>query len=391
MTVASYLLATSLRVTVLLLIAWLATGALRRKSAASRHAVWTMGLISVAASAVLPAVVPQWELLLPLIAESDGPALGAVVEAYSPAWVGVLWLVPALVLLTGFLLSVLTLNRIRRGCERLPERHRVCLLASTIFHRRPVSILVSDYASVPFVCGVFRPAVVMPTRSLSWSATDLRSVLVHEIGHIQRKDVWIRYLGELVSALVWFHPLVWLCVSRLRHEGELACDELVVADGRRCSEYAQLLVRLSVTGWSPRSAVAFASRRKLYRRLQRILAVEERPPLSIGFMRLFAVVSAIAAVSVAACALPGGRPVMELVNHGLEAETMQRSGGTRGQEIVPTTRHATALEEAVTDQGSTPSRRSWAFQRVSTRVEHRERSVEFRRTSSSDASRGGQP
>ena len=51
--------------------------------------------------------------------------------------------------------------------------------------------------------------------------------------HIVRRDNLLALMQMLVSAVFWFHPLVWWIGARLVDERERACDERVLAPGRR--------------------------------------------------------------------------------------------------------------------------------------------------------------
>ena len=71
-------------------------------------------------------------------------------------------------------------------------------------------------------------------------------VLYHELIHVRRLDFLWNTVGELVSCLLFFHPAVWLALSKLSRERELACDEAVMTlrQGRR-PDYALCLTRLA--------------------------------------------------------------------------------------------------------------------------------------------------
>ena len=49
---------------------------------------------------------------------------------------------------------------------------------------------------------------------------------MHELAHVRRWDNLTRLLHRLVSAVLFFHPAVWLCGRMLRREAEQACDDL---------------------------------------------------------------------------------------------------------------------------------------------------------------------
>jgi bla regulator protein blaR1 len=49
-------------------------------------------------------------------------------------------------------------------------------------------------------------------------------ILNHELVHVRRGDAWWSLAMEIASALLWFHPLMWVARSRFRLDQELACD-----------------------------------------------------------------------------------------------------------------------------------------------------------------------
>jgi TonB family protein len=68
-------------------------------------------------------------------------------------------------------------------------------------------------------------------------------VLQHELAHLRRGDALWSLLGELMLALLWFHPLAWLALPRLRLDQELACDERVLRQSPQdASSYAHTLL-----------------------------------------------------------------------------------------------------------------------------------------------------
>ncbi len=122
-------------------------------------------------------------------------------------------------------------------------------------HRR-VSLCVSDRVSVPTAVGLFRPAVVLPPWTLTeLSASDLNSVLVHELAHLRRRDDWTNLLQKLVRAVFFFHPAVWWIENRLSLEREMACDEHVLAHTENPRAYAACLVSLAEKGFLHRAVV----------------------------------------------------------------------------------------------------------------------------------------
>jgi beta-lactamase regulating signal transducer with metallopeptidase domain len=106
-------------------------------------------------------------------------------------------------------------------------------------------IHVSKLAPLPFVLGVWKPIVVLPSdMAASASNERLRDVLIHECAHIVRKDSWVHLLQRISAVVFWFHPaVVWLNVQIGRAREEL-CDNFVLLTGD-AAEYAETLLDLS--------------------------------------------------------------------------------------------------------------------------------------------------
>ncbi len=51
--------------------------------------------------------------------------------------------------------------------------------------------------------------------------------------------------AQVMCAIFWFHPLVWLAAARLRLEAELAADDLVLMSGVEATQYAGELVNVA--------------------------------------------------------------------------------------------------------------------------------------------------
>lgn len=141
---------------------------------------------------------------------------------------------------------------------------------------RTVDVGVSPDVEIPMVVGALNPRIVVPASAAAWPPERLRVVLLHELAHVRRNDVRWMLVARVVTSVFWFHPLVWVLSQHARRDAERACDEIVLSNGVRGSDYAEHLVAIARTAMTrdpmADSALAFASRSTLEQRVVAILA-----------------------------------------------------------------------------------------------------------------------
>lgn len=107
--------------------------------------------------------------------------------------------------------------------------------------RQDGRIYICDEISSPFVLGLCRPRIYLPS-SLSPAAKPY--VLAHEQAHLRHGDAWWKLFGFLLLSVYWFHPLVWAAYALFCRDLEMACDERAVKgmDDRQRKDYACTLL-----------------------------------------------------------------------------------------------------------------------------------------------------
>jgi len=106
-------------------------------------------------------------------------------------------------------------------------------------------VYICDYVDNPFVLGVFRPRIYLPS---GLDETCKEAVLAHERAHLHRRDHWWKPLGYVLLAVYWFNPLLWLAYILLCRDIESACDEKVIKtmDMQERKAYSLNLAQCSV-------------------------------------------------------------------------------------------------------------------------------------------------
>lgn len=138
-----------------------------------------------------------------------------------------LWLLGIAAMLIYGTVSLMQLRRKLIGAVRLRD-----------------NIYLADHISTPFVIGIFRPKIYLPS---TLSKREQEYILPHEQTHIRRLDHIIKIVAFFALAVHWFNPLVWVAFFLCVKDMEMSCDESVMkqmdADIRR--EYSALLLSLA--------------------------------------------------------------------------------------------------------------------------------------------------
>ncbi|MBE6962146.1 MAG: hypothetical protein E7445_06800 [Ruminococcaceae bacterium] len=87
------------------------------------------------------------------------------------------------------------------------------------------NIYLADGIDSPFVMGLFRPKIYLPS---SLPEQERSYIILHEQHHIRRGDHIIKALAFFALCIHWFNPLVWAAFILSSKDMEMSCDEAVV-------------------------------------------------------------------------------------------------------------------------------------------------------------------
>ena len=162
--------------------------------------------------------------------------------------------------------------------ERLVED-----LRCRIGMKQTVRIRVAKGLTAPVAFGILRPTILVPNDfTKRFSAIQQQVILAHELAHLAGSDPSWLLAGELIAALLWWHPLAHVARFRLLAASEQAADEasVFVPDGP--DVLAECLVKLGRRlsgkprlGWM--AAEGSGLRSGLARRVQQLLKLSDRP------------------------------------------------------------------------------------------------------------------
>lgn len=237
----------ALRVNGVLALGFVMTFLLRRKSAALRHLIWLSAFAVALATPLLMCFGPR--LLKPWTIEERGAGTGivsasAVRMRAEPSRVP--RSIPYAELLWGLWAAgaLACAVRMRRSVAKA-RALRASAAPVEIFEGVPVA--ESESAPVAMTLGIRTPLIVLPIGHGGWSPQLRRTVLLHELAHIRRRDCLWQWLPHTVCALHWFNPLAWVARSQMLCEAERACDDAVVLTGANGPQFARALLDIATS------------------------------------------------------------------------------------------------------------------------------------------------
>lgn len=212
----------------------------------------------------------------------------------SRLWVAeCIWVAGIAAMLLYGAVSLVLLSRRLKGAVRLRE-----------------NIYLSDYVPTPFVIGVIRPRIYLPS---SLQEKEMDYIILHERTHIRRGDHIIRMLSFFTLTVYWFHPLIWAAYYLSGKDMEMSCDEAVMRKTGQDirADYSTSLLNLA-TGrfFSGGTPLAFGEG-DTRTRIKNVMLWRRPKPVAVGI--------ALAAVAAAAVVL------------GTDPKTVDAGNGEPGQ------------------------------------------------------------
>jgi beta-lactamase regulating signal transducer with metallopeptidase domain len=211
----------------------------------------------------------------------------------------------------------------------------------------------SPLASTPMLIGLLRPKIILPERE--YSDAQLHAILTHELMHLRRMDILVRWLSVIACAVHWFNPIVWLVRREIDRVCELSCDEAVIKnlDPKGRQRYGDTLIYAAADCKTPRVVITTTmceEKRNLKERLSAIMQNKKRGALAI-------IISALLVAGLIACGVflgAGSSPAGSIVLHETPQRYVLADAETYGSLIISSEMPTVTLYEAGTARLSQP-------------------------------------
>ncbi|MGE5678192.1 MAG: M56 family metallopeptidase, partial [Pseudomonadota bacterium] len=139
-----------------------------------------------------------------------------------------IWLIGAFSVLLVNITGYLRFSAYMKKTGRPAAEEQYNILKSISRDRRQVSLVCNSHVATPMLMGIINPCIIIPDEG--YGEEQLKNILLHELSHMKRFDIAVKWLTLLASAVHWFNPLMYFLRKEIDRACELACDELVVKD-----------------------------------------------------------------------------------------------------------------------------------------------------------------
>jgi len=231
---------------------------------------------------------------------NETAATGIELEAIS--WQGLVfsgWLVGMLVLLVLLVKRLYFVRGLiaqsRPANERLHKTLDECRCQIGI--RQNIELRLSGNTHSPAVCGLFKPIILIPAVLLKkLSQKKLKAVLIHELAHIKRDDIWVNLLQTILQIVHFYNPFVWIANAMVHRAREQAVDEMVLVTlNPEAKNYSNMLIDIAeMVFWKPKFGLRLIgvveSKKALERRIKHMLNRPVPKSSKLGYLGLIAIV-----------------------------------------------------------------------------------------------------
>ena len=175
-----------------------------------------------------------------------------------------------------------TVRRWKRDVSRADYAFLLCDTARELGVKEP-QMLVCEAITTPAVTGFFRPTLLLPHER--YDLNDLRYILRHELCHLKRHDMLLKFVLLLANTMHWFDPMVYLMLRQADEDIELACDSAATDGLERAERAAYSRTLLAAVQSNVRALPAttcFGSTvERLKRRITNVLGAQKKRGLGI--------------------------------------------------------------------------------------------------------------
>ena len=157
----------------------------------------------------------------------------------------IVWMIGSVVLLIRLTVKYQSAGKRLHAAAVPADQHIDGILQAIIDEEeRPlrVQVMINHEISVPIGFGLIRRTIFLPDQTYTEEA--LRYILRHEYTHFKNHDLIVKMMTNILCALYWWDPFVYLLRKDLEEIFEMRCDQAVANNlsDKELADYLQTLL-----------------------------------------------------------------------------------------------------------------------------------------------------
>ena len=168
------------------------------------------------------------------------------------------------------------------------------------FREGKLPVYVTENVQVPCLYGVLKTAIYLPAQRLDQLTEEqVKWIICHEECHYRQGDHIWSLLRILLTAVYWFHPLVWAAAYLSKKDAEISCDEKVLVNSNLTQKIAYGRTLICVASKEQKMSVfypttaAAGTKKELKNRMRKIVEENKYKRKARVILAVFMVASVV--------------------------------------------------------------------------------------------------
>ncbi|MDB2152911.1 M56 family metallopeptidase [Clostridium butyricum] len=162
----------------------------------------------------------------------------------------IIWCVGLGILTCMLMIVLIKFKSESNNMERIKDGNIIKILNKlkrNINLKSNINLYICDEKKSPCILGFIRPKIYLPHYVLELDEDMISHILLHELMHYKRKDLYLNFICWIILLLHWFNPLVWIALKKLKTYREYGCDCFVlqILGEEKNVDYGMTIINLS--------------------------------------------------------------------------------------------------------------------------------------------------
>ncbi|APF24919.1 M56 family metallopeptidase [Clostridium butyricum] len=162
----------------------------------------------------------------------------------------IIWCVGLVILTCMLMIVLIKFKSESNNMERIKDGNIIKILNKlkrNINLKSNINLYICDEKKSPCILGFIRPKIYLPHYVLELDEDMISHILLHELMHYKRKDLYLNFICWIILLLHWFNPLVWIALKKLKTYREYGCDCFVlqILGEEKNVDYGMTIINLS--------------------------------------------------------------------------------------------------------------------------------------------------